>query len=155
MSAFAFDTLKFVRRLTDAGIPQQQAEAQAEVMSEAFVFNMDSLVTRDYLDARLDARFAQQDARLDVRFAEQDARIDSGFAEHKALMNSGFAEHKALMNSGLAKQDARIDSRFAAQDSDLRARFAQIDKQLFLHTWILAAIAATTVIPALTKLFNP
>ncbi|MEH6607797.1 MAG: hypothetical protein V7696_00400 [Halioglobus sp.] len=166
MSAFAFDTLKFVRRLTDAGIPQLQAEAQAEVMAEAFVFNMDQLVTRDYLDARLDARFAQQDARLDVRFAEQDARIDSGFAEQKVLIDSGFAkqkvlidsgfaEHKALMNSGLAKQDARIDSRFVAQDSDLRARFAQIDKQLFLHTWILAAIAATTVIPVLTKLFNP
>jgi hypothetical protein len=133
MSAFAFDTLKFVRRLTDAGIPQQQAEAQAEVMSEAFVFNMDSLVTRDYLDARLDARFAQQDARLDVRFAEQDARIDSGFAEQKALMDAGFT-----------KQDARIDS-----------RFAQVDKQLLLHTWILAVVAATTVIPALTKLFNP
>jgi hypothetical protein len=96
MSAFAFDTLKFVRRLTDAGIPQLQAEAQAEVMSEAFVFNMDKLVTTDYLDAR---------------FAQQEARIDS--------------------------------------------RFAQVEKQLFLHTWILAAIAATTVIPVLTKLFNP
>ena len=144
MSAFAFDTLKFVRRLTDAGIPQQQAEAQAEVMSEAFVFNMDSLVTRDYLDARLDARFAQQDARLDVRFAEQDARIDSGFAEQKVLMGAGFA-----------KQDARISSCFAEQEGDLITRFAQVDKQLFLHTWILAAIAATTVIPALTKLFNP
>ncbi|MEH6607798.1 MAG: hypothetical protein V7696_00405 [Halioglobus sp.] len=111
MSAFAFDTLKFVRRLTDAGIPQLQAEAQAEVMAEAFVFNMDQLVTRDYLDARLDARFAQQDARLDVRFAEQDARIDG--------------------------------------------RFAQVDKQLFLHSWVLAVIAATTVIPALTALFQP
>ncbi|MEH6607799.1 MAG: hypothetical protein V7696_00410 [Halioglobus sp.] len=96
MSAFAFDTLKFVRRLTDAGIPQLQAEAQAEVMAEAFVFNMDQLVTKDYLDAR---------------FAQQEARIDS--------------------------------------------RFAQVEKQLFLHTWILAAIAATTVIPVLTKLFNP
>ena len=39
-------------------------------MAEAFVFNMDALVTKDYLDARLDARFAEQNARIDVQFAE-------------------------------------------------------------------------------------
>ncbi len=44
-------------------------------MAEAFVFNMDSLVTRDYFDARLDARFAQQDARIDSRFAEIKSRF--------------------------------------------------------------------------------
>ncbi len=110
MSVFAFDTLKFVRRLTDAGVPQQQAEVQAEVMAEAFVFNMDSLVTRDYLDAVLDARFAEQEARIEARFAEQNAKFD--------------------------------------------ARFQKIEKQVFLHTWILAAIAASTVIPALAGLFS-
>jgi hypothetical protein len=51
-------------------------------MAEAFVYNMDSLVTRDYLDARLDVRFAQQDAKIDARFAAIDlsfARIKGGF----------------------------------------------------------------------------
>ena len=70
MSAITFDTLKVARRLIEAGMPARQAEAQAEVMAETFVSNADSLVTRDYLDARLDARFAEQDARIDVRFAE-------------------------------------------------------------------------------------
>ena len=77
MSSLAFDSLKFARRLKQAGVPDAQAEAQAELMAEAFVFNMDSLVTRDYLDARLDARFAEQDARLEARFAEQEARIEA------------------------------------------------------------------------------
>ncbi len=45
-------------------------------MAEAFLLNMDALVTKDYLDAR----FAQQDARMDVRFAEHDARMDIRFA---------------------------------------------------------------------------
>ncbi len=61
-------------------------------MAEAFVHNLDSLVTRDYLDARL------------------DAHIDSRFAE--------------------------INSRFLLQD------------------WILGAIAASTVLPALYSLLN-
>ena len=47
MAAIAFDTLKYARRLIEAGVPDRQAEAQAELMAEAFVFNMDSVVTKD------------------------------------------------------------------------------------------------------------
>ena len=77
MAAIAFDTLNFARRLKEAGVPEQQAETQAELMAEAFVFNIDSLVTTDYLEACLDARFTAQDARIDERFA----RVDVKFAE--------------------------------------------------------------------------
>jgi hypothetical protein len=80
MSAIAFDTLKFARRLIEVGVPEEQAETQAELMAEAFVFNMDSLVTRDYLEACLDSRFAAQDARIDARFAEQQKQTDQRFS---------------------------------------------------------------------------
>lgn len=53
MAAIAFDTLKCARRLKAAGFTEQQAEVQAEVMAEAFVSNLDALVTKDYLDAKL------------------------------------------------------------------------------------------------------
>ena len=46
-------------------------------MAAAFVFNMDSLVTQDYLDAR----FGEQEARIDARFTEQGARIEARFLE--------------------------------------------------------------------------
>lgn len=117
MAAIAFDTLKFARRLKDVGVPEAQAEAQAELMAEAFVFNMDALVTRDYLEQCLDARFAAQDARL---MAKIDAR--------------------------LTQQDSRL------ADHDLQ--FAEIRGELKLHRWMLALIAASTVIPALQKLFS-
>ncbi|RLA44040.1 MAG: DUF1640 domain-containing protein [Gammaproteobacteria bacterium] len=76
MAAVAFDTLRCARRLKDAGYTDRQAEVQAEIMAEAFVYNMDTLVTKDYLDAR----FAEQEARIDGKFSEQDARIDGKFA---------------------------------------------------------------------------
>ena len=44
---------------------------QAEVMAEAFVYNMDAVVTKDYLDAR----FARQEANLEKRFAQIDAKF--------------------------------------------------------------------------------
>jgi len=77
VAAIAFDTLKAARRLIKAGVSPKQAEAQAEIMAEAFVFNADSLVTKDYLDAR----FAEQEARIDRRFAGVDARFDLLAAE--------------------------------------------------------------------------
>ena len=105
MAAIAFDTLKFVRRLKEAGVPEAQAEAQAELMAEAFVHNMDALVTKDYLQEALDARFTTQDLKLENRF------------------------------------------------SDIHLRMADIGGELKLQRWILAAIAASTVIPALMALF--
>ena len=87
MSALAFDSLKFARRLTEAGVPQQQAEAQAEVMAETFGFYVDNLVTRDYLDARLDARFTEQDGRIDKRFAEQDLYIEKRLSRIDSKLN--------------------------------------------------------------------
>ena len=71
MSAITFDTLKVARRLIEAGMPVRQAEAQTEVMAEAFIVNADSLVTRDYLNAR----FAEQNARIDVRFTEIEGSL--------------------------------------------------------------------------------
>ncbi len=45
-------------------MPEKQAEVQAELMAEAFVFNMDALVTKDYLEAKLDSL----EARIDGKF---------------------------------------------------------------------------------------
>jgi hypothetical protein len=83
MALTMIDTHKFIRRLEQAGMPTEQAEVQAEVLTEAFSVNMESLVTKDFLAAR----FAEQNARIDNRFAEQDARIDIRFAELEAKVD--------------------------------------------------------------------
>ena len=126
MASIAFDTLQYARRLKSAGVPEEQAEVQAELMGETFGYYVNDLVTRDYLDATLDARFSEQYRYVDQRFAEQDGRIDQHFTE----------------------QDRRIDQRFSEQD----ARFAKLESRLNLHGWMLAVIMAATVIPALSRL---
>ena len=125
MAAVAFDTLKAARRLIAAGMPTTQAEAQAEVMAEAFVFNMDALVTRDYLDARL----SEHDVRIDARFAEQDARIDARFT----------------------KQDAYIDARFTEQGNRIDLLRNDIDGKFRLVFWMLTALIGA-VFPVAFKL---
>lgn len=82
MTAVQFDTLRYARRLKDVGVAEEQAEVQAELMAEAFGFYVDNIVTRDYFDATLDARFAQQDVRIDARFAQ----VEGTLRLHSALL---------------------------------------------------------------------
>lgn len=51
MTAVTFDTLKFAKKLEAAGLPAPQAEAIADAFREA---TSEELVTRDFLDARLE-----------------------------------------------------------------------------------------------------
>lgn len=71
MAISTFDTLKFVRRLEQAGVSTPQAEAQAEVLTEAFNVNLEDLVTKDYLAARL----AELKADIDAKFRVQSVMI--------------------------------------------------------------------------------
>lgn len=66
MAISTFDTLKFVRRLEEAGMPSALAEVQAEVLTEAFSVNLESLVTKDYLESQLTMKFAEQNAKIDA-----------------------------------------------------------------------------------------
>jgi hypothetical protein len=104
MGTLAFDSLQYARRLKAAGVPEQQAEVQAELMAEAFGFYADNIVTRDYLDAALRAAFAEQDAKSDKRFADQESVItvrlnqqDIKLASIEATMNGNFRVLSALM----------------------------------------------------------
>jgi uncharacterized coiled-coil protein SlyX len=130
MAAIAFDTLKFARRLKEVGVPEAQAEAQAELMAEAFVFNMDALVTKDYLEQCLDARFAVQDAHLD--------RIDQFIVEQKAC-NQRLEDH-------LRGHEQRFNH--------IDVALVGISGELKLLRWMLALIVITTVIPVLQGWFT-
>ena len=58
MSTITFDTLKFANKLKSAGVPDKQAEAEAEALSEALEVNLKELVTKEYLDAKLQQELA-------------------------------------------------------------------------------------------------
>ena len=53
MATLTFDTLKFANKLKAAGLPPDQAEAQAEALAEVIELNIQDLVTKDDLVASL------------------------------------------------------------------------------------------------------
>jgi len=94
MATMAFDSLRYARRLREAGVPEPQADAQAELMAEAFGFYAENILTRDHFTDVVNARFAEQDAKLEVletkidkRFAEQDAKFDQRLARQDRTLS--------------------------------------------------------------------
>ncbi|MDO8862603.1 hypothetical protein Q6D67_12905 [Haliea sp. E1-2-M8] len=65
-------------------------------MAEAFGFYAENILTKDHfeavLDAKLDARFAQQDAKFDKRFAEQGAKFFGCFSDQIARFEGRFGK---------------------------------------------------------------
>lgn len=53
MTTVTFDTLKFANRLKAAGVPDKQAEAEAEALSEVIEVNLKHLVTHQDLERSL------------------------------------------------------------------------------------------------------
>ena len=71
MSAVAFDSLQYAHQLEAAGMPRAQAEVIAQGLTSMFVHNFDSLVTKDYLEAR----FSEQSVTMDLLSAEIDGKL--------------------------------------------------------------------------------
>jgi hypothetical protein len=66
-----FDTLKFANKLKQAGVPDKQAEAEAEVLAEALAVNLRDFTTKDdlkHLEERINARFETLEERSRGRF---------------------------------------------------------------------------------------
>jgi len=181
VATMAFDSLRFARRLTEAGVPERQAEAQAELMAEAFGFYASNIVTRDYLDAVLRAEFKEQEhrfERIDARFDRMEARfeqIDRRFEKMEARFDQidhRFEQMEARfeqIDRRFEQMEARfeqIDRRFELIDGSLEKidgrfdkmdrRFLQLDSlrtQSTLHSFMLGLIVLVQVVPQLQAWF--
>lgn len=70
MTAITFDTLKFSRRLKEAGVLPAQAEAEAEALAEVLEVNLKDLATKEDLvrmEERLTERFESKLVQLEQR----------------------------------------------------------------------------------------
>ncbi|MGB1372481.1 MAG: hypothetical protein ACPG6R_05085 [Aequoribacter sp.] len=130
MAALNFDTLEYVKQLTDAGVERQVAEIHAITVGRAMGMYVNNLVTQEYLDATLDARFAQQSVMIEKRFAEQDAKFDKRFAEQDVKFDKRFTEQDVKFDKRFAEQDVKFDKRFAEQDAKFDKRFNALEDRI-------------------------
>lgn len=155
MAALAFDTLQYARRLLAAGVPEGQANVQAEAMAEAFGFYVGNLVTRDYLDARLDQRFTESERWIDRRFFESEEKFESRFAEQDKKFFGQLVEQEQKFDRRFTALEQKFDGRFAAVDgrfAAVEARLGRLESSVRLHTWMLGLILLVLVVPELERL---
>jgi len=91
MSTLAFDTHKFVKELTAAGMKT----AQAEVLANSYASLLtDRIATKDdlkSLEARMDARFETLEDRLSGKIDSQETRFDGAIAALEDRLNARIA----------------------------------------------------------------
>ena len=104
MAAVAFDSLEYAHQLEAAGMPRAQAEVIAQGLTSMFVHNFDSLVTKDYLDAR----FSEQAAKLDAMDVKFDAKLGLLSAEIDAKFRLFSAEFDAKLGLLSAEIDGKL-----------------------------------------------
>ncbi len=77
MSQVAFDTLKFTETLKQAGVPDQQAKAEAVAIQGALGEALNTQVATKEDMHNLKQEIIKLDAKLDARVDSVDARIDN------------------------------------------------------------------------------
>ena len=115
----AFDTLKFVRKLTQAGLPEAQAEVFANVHGDAFKEALDSNLATKADIARLKESVSSQIAELKESTTTQIAELRSEMVEFKETIRSEFAEFKESIMAEI-NQLKRRDDHLQGQISHLK-----------------------------------
>jgi len=73
----------------------------------------------------------------------------------RRLRDAGIPKKQAEVLAKLLAEAPRgspMDARLAEQDARFRQDFTALGRQLSIHNWLLAAVASTTVLPALRDL---
>jgi hypothetical protein len=112
---YAMDTLGYAKRLRDAGVPQQQAEAHAEAARD---FVMGELVTKTDLQATVNNAVQLLEARIaatqaDVQNAMQVAKSDL----HNAVQ---------VLETKIGMFETRLEAKIDAQTPRLTVRLGGI-----------------------------
>ena len=134
-----FDTLEYARRLAEAGIPADQADAHAQALSEALatasVTPAELVLVRSELLARMDMLKSEVYARMDRLKVEIDARVDRLKVEIDARMD---------------RLKVEIDARFDQLKIEIDARFerfeARFESKLRPLRWLLGIALAGQVV---------
>ena len=120
--AVAFDTLKFVRNLTRAGLPEAQAEVFANAHRDAFKEALDSnLATKGDI-----AELRSEMAEFRAEMAEFRESTNSQIAEFKESTNAQIAELKESTNAQIAELKESTNAQIAELKESTNAQIAEL-----------------------------
>ena len=104
VAPIAFDTHRFVKRLTGAGMNERQAEVLADEQVALLNANLATKAELADVEANLAARIAQVEANLRSEIAQVEASLEARIAQVEARI----AQVEANLRSEIAQVEARL-----------------------------------------------
>ncbi len=144
MAAIAFDTLKYSKRLKDAGVPDKQAEAEVEALAEALEVNLKDLPTKDDLTRetgllRRDLKELETSLKRDMKELESSLKRDI-----KELEGSQKRDLKELETS-LKHDLTESESRLKHENGLMRLEMRDIERRMTIKLGGLMVVAVGAV----------
>ncbi len=144
MAAIAFDTLKYSKRLKDAGVPDKQAEAEVEALAEALEVNLKDLPTKDDLTRetgllRRDLKELETSLKRDMKELESSLKRDI-----KELEGSQKRDLKELETS-LKHDLTESESRLKHENELMRLEMRDIERRMTIKLGGLMVVAVGAV----------
>ncbi|PZN87718.1 MAG: hypothetical protein DM484_00220 [Candidatus Methylumidiphilus alinenensis] len=155
MAAIAFDTLKYSKRLKDAGVPDKQAEAEVEALAEALEVNLKDLPTKDDLTRetgllRRDLKELETSLKRDMKELESSLKRDikelegSQKRDIKELEGSQKRDLKELETS-LKHDLTESESRLKHENELMRLEMRDIERRMTIKLGGLMVVAVGAV----------
>ena len=145
---YALDTYSYVKKLKEAGMPEEQASVQAEAF---YALAESKLVTKhDLLGTRQEIKHEMQEVRAEMRGIKVDleARIDQQIDRLDTKLDQQIDRLDTKLDQQIDRLDARIDVTFQALKTDI------VNLNRRIMTMTLIVIAALGSLQTIFRLFG-
>ena len=137
MASTAIDTLRYARRLKDAGVSPEQAEAMADAIGSELAVQLATKADLDVAITGLDASITAMKADLDVAITGLDTRITATKADLDVAITG--------LDASITATRADLDIAITGLDARLNARINKIESSLALLRWMMGFTLAFVV----------
>ena len=153
--ALTFDTHAFVKRLTKAGMPEDQAEVLANGQSDLY----ERLVTKEYFAftlkhelEKLRAELKNDIARVQANLEQLRAELKHEFDQHKAANKQALKELELTLKHELEQHKAELKHDIETNRTELKRDIKEMEQKLTIKLGAIVVIGIT-VLSVLDKLF--
>jgi len=143
MSAIAFDTLKFAKRLKEAGFTEQQAEALADAEAEFIEQNL--ATKRDIADIKRDIADVKRDIKeLEVTLRNEIKQLDVTLRNEIKQLDVTLRNELKQLDVTLRGEIKQLDVKIEQIRSDLARDLKDLEYRMTikLGTMMVVAVAA-------------
>ena len=146
--AVNFDTHAFVKRLTKAGMPEDQAEVLANGQSDLY----ERLVTKAHFEFTLSHELEKLRAELKNDIEKLRTELKHDIETVKAELKHELDQHKAANKQALKELELTLKHELETNTTELKRDIREMEQKLTIKLGIIVVIGIT-VLSVLDKLF--